>query len=168
MKKMYVNGFMFDEQGKNMVFIEERKFPENVDWSLNPFNGVGGKIESGETHVEAMVREFGEETGVQTRTSDWTLFAIMENPEWIVFYFKCFNELYFWDADTTTEELIYKLPASAEYFTVKHLSFLIPLALYPSLEGVAHIREVSDVTEVPTDSLRALLAEETNEQPLTK
>lgn len=40
-------------------------------WQAGRLNGVGGKVEPGERPVAAMVREFVEETGVQTRAAEW-------------------------------------------------------------------------------------------------
>jgi 8-oxo-dGTP diphosphatase len=56
----YVVGFMFDVDIKNVVLIRKKK----PAWQAGRLNGPGGKIEDGETPLEAMVREFREETGV--------------------------------------------------------------------------------------------------------
>lgn len=45
------------------------------DWQRGSFNGVGGHIEPGESPVDAMVREFMEETGVKIDKWHWTQFA---------------------------------------------------------------------------------------------
>lgn len=73
-RKDYVIGFMFSEDGGQVVLIEKEK----PDWQKGKLNAPGGKIEPEETPVEAMVREFKEETGYQTTTSDWAHFARME------------------------------------------------------------------------------------------
>ena len=43
-------------------------------WQEGFLNGVGGKIEVGETIAGAMAREFREETGISTLPHYWTLF----------------------------------------------------------------------------------------------
>jgi 8-oxo-dGTP diphosphatase len=68
-RKRYVAGFMFYEDAVLLV----RK--ESPDWQRGLLNGVGGKVEVGESGTEAMVREFREETGVATRQSDWHSFC---------------------------------------------------------------------------------------------
>lgn len=143
MKKLYVNGFMFDDEGFYMAFVKKLRFPPNVDWTNNPYNGIGGKIEAGESNIDAMIREFWEETGVLTLPSDWVLFAVCENPQWVVFYFKAFNTKLLSQVATQDEPIVIR-PAVAHTDTVKHLSFLLPLALYPNQEGAAMFREISD------------------------
>ncbi len=127
MKKLYVNGFMFGGYGMYMAFVKKLRFPPNVDWTANPYNGIGGKIESGESNIDAMIREFKEETGVETVPSDWTLFAVCENPQWVVFYFKAFNTMLLSKVKTQDEPIVIR-PAIATLDTVKHLSFLLPLS----------------------------------------
>lgn len=63
-----VLGFMFSPSHNNVVLILKNK----PSYLANQLNGVGGKVEPGETPLEAMVREFKEETGVETRAEDWT------------------------------------------------------------------------------------------------
>ena len=43
-------------------------------WQAGKLNGVGGKVEIGETASHAMVREFFEETGIQSQMADWAVF----------------------------------------------------------------------------------------------
>lgn len=71
--KKYVLGFAFSRNKGTVVLIEKRR-PE---WQRGFFNGVGGKIENYETAFDAMVREFKEETSVDTLTTDWSHFATM-------------------------------------------------------------------------------------------
>lgn len=47
-------------------------------WQAGKLNGLGGRVEEGETPVDAMVREFREESGIHTKPKDWKLFAIMQ------------------------------------------------------------------------------------------
>ena len=72
----YALGFMFDATVTKLAMIE-KKTPA---WQRGKYNGIGGKVEPGETPLGAMVREFREETGVVTEASDWTKFAEMERP----------------------------------------------------------------------------------------
>ena len=58
--KEYVLGFMFDQSGYNVLLIKK----ERPDWQKGMWNGIGGSIEIGETPIEAMIREFKEETGI--------------------------------------------------------------------------------------------------------
>ena len=55
----YVAGFCFSECGGRVALIRKLK-PE---WQRGLLNGIGGKMEPGESLHSAMVREFEEETG---------------------------------------------------------------------------------------------------------
>lgn len=64
----YVCGFMFQSHFGTVVLIRKNK-PE---WQKGKLNGVGGKIEPGEQPIQAMVREFEEETGFRTEVDEWS------------------------------------------------------------------------------------------------
>ncbi|XPP93699.1 NUDIX domain-containing protein (plasmid) [Photobacterium leiognathi subsp. mandapamensis] len=49
----YVTGFMLSPDYKQVALITKNK----PSWQTNKLNGIGGKIESGETPSEAMARE---------------------------------------------------------------------------------------------------------------
>jgi 8-oxo-dGTP diphosphatase len=61
------------------------------------WNGLGGKIELGETPIEAAVREFHEEAHCQTTTAQWTWtgqlyfpnFKAQKKEDWWVSVFAC-------------------------------------------------------------------------------
>jgi 8-oxo-dGTP diphosphatase len=71
--KHYVAGLMFSYDRQQVALIRKQK-PE---WQRGKLNGVGGKVEAGETAIEAMAREFKEETGCQTAEESWKLFCVM-------------------------------------------------------------------------------------------
>lgn len=75
--KTYVVGFMFDRDLSRVSLIKKNK-PE---WQAGKFNGIGGKIEEGETAIQAMVREFQEEAGVFIGEEDWKNFIRIEGKE---------------------------------------------------------------------------------------
>lgn len=55
--KQYVVGFIFDPQMEHVLLLQRAKAPYKGLW-----NGIGGKIEPGESPEHAMVREYEEET----------------------------------------------------------------------------------------------------------
>lgn len=73
---------MFDELDR--VLLIEKKKPA---WQAGRLNGVGGKIEGVETPVQAMVREFEEETSVKTTAEDWKMKVHLKGPDYEVFFF---------------------------------------------------------------------------------
>lgn len=64
----YVLGFAFIPR-KGWVLIRKNR-PE---WQAGKLNGVGGKIEQGETPEQAMAREFQEETGYWLTPTEWRI-----------------------------------------------------------------------------------------------
>ncbi len=56
----YVAGFLFDYNHSNVLLIHKQR----PAWQAGLYNGIGGKVQSGETHYHAMVREFEEEAGL--------------------------------------------------------------------------------------------------------
>ena len=53
-------GFYFNLDTTRVVLIKKNR----PDWQKGKLNGVGGKIETGESAYRAMIREFEEETGI--------------------------------------------------------------------------------------------------------
>jgi len=78
----YCLGFVFDPKKENVLLLKKAR-PE---WQAGLFNGVGGKIESDETPLDAMIREFEEETGYENL--DWGYFIEMYGHDWRVYCYK--------------------------------------------------------------------------------
>lgn len=68
-----VVGFLFDDTGDNVLLIRKNR----PDWMAGRLNGIGGKVESGESPESAMYREFWEETGVTIAWPGWTGYAVL-------------------------------------------------------------------------------------------
>lgn len=133
MNIQYVAGFLFDESRTIVALIRKNK----PQWQRGKLNGIGGKIDPGETPLEAMVREFREETGCETRHFAWSHFLTMngtdgaENGEWSVHFFTAAGDLSL--VNTVEDEVVEKVlietvtPLRADM--IENLSWLIPLAL---------------------------------------
>lgn len=78
----YVAGLLFCNQ---MVALVLKARPE---WQRGRWNGIGGHIESGETPLQAMTREFTEETGVEFE--NWEHFATLkcDTHNGLIFWFR--------------------------------------------------------------------------------
>lgn len=128
-KRQYVLGFLFDARG-NVTLIRKLK----PDWQVGMLNGIGGKIERNETPLQAMRREFLEETGwAQT---NWEMFAVMFGKGWKVHCFAATNAAA--QIETMTLEIVGWEPIRDATWMgiVPNLAWLIPMA-------VAHLRFLS-------------------------
>lgn len=81
----YVDGFLFDDEGANVLLIRKAR----PQWQAGLLNGIGGKIEDGECPVDAMCREFAEETGITFNL--WKHTIRHEGPDWTVFYYRAYS-----------------------------------------------------------------------------
>lgn len=91
--KEWVVGFLVDPETDSVLLIRKKR----PAWMAGLLNGIGGKVEEGETPEEAMRREFFEEAGAIV--SDWRHLVSMsavtvedrsggitDNAGWIHFY----------------------------------------------------------------------------------
>lgn len=131
----YVVGFLFANDGKCVLLIEKNK-PE---WQKGKFNGVGGKIEEGETPLQAMVREFEEEAGVKLET--WEKYATISNETWELHVFRAFDDFAMRYAKSMTEEKLAIQWVDNLKNTIENLKWLIPLGLSMDNGIPLHITE---------------------------
>jgi len=113
-----VIGFLFD--GNGHVLMIEKNHPA---WQKGRLNGIGGKIERGETPLQAMVREFREEAGA-TVTS-WREFAVMTGDGYKLNLFTATETVKL--NPTTDEGPIRWYPVDS---LPPNMRFLIPMANY--------------------------------------
>jgi len=133
-KREYVLGFCFLYYNTEVVLIRKNK-PE---WQKGLLNGVGGKIEPGESPMEAMIREWREETG--TYITDWHRFVNMNFSGATIFVFKCQLPGCV-DVQSATDEAVGVFSvadALASPITIPNLKWLIPMALYDSQTHEPH------------------------------
>jgi 8-oxo-dGTP diphosphatase len=132
----YVVGFMFTP-GRRWVTLIQKNHPE---WQRGLLDGVGGKIEPGETALQAVVREFEEETGV--RQEEWhhavhlVGAALPDRAAYSVDFFYCESDQAV-NTRSVTDELVMQVDASALHRqqVVGDLRWLIPLVLDPHMRA---------------------------------
>lgn len=137
-KREYVLGFCFMYYNAEVVLIRKNK-PE---WQRGLLNGVGGKIEPGESPKEAMLREWREETG--SDVTDWHHYVTMDFSGATVHVFKHHqpgrHAGYLNITSATDEQVgIYSVAeALASPIVIPNLKWLIPMALHDSQTHEPH------------------------------
>jgi 8-oxo-dGTP diphosphatase len=131
MKTEYVLGFMFSPDKTAVVLIEKKR----PAWQAGKLNGVGGKLEQNEWPVDAMVREFKEETGCTTLPADWKYFLTLEGGDWRVYCYRAAPplEVPIPTQSPTDEKVAWWSIGSRNQamssLTIPNLNWLIPMAL---------------------------------------
>lgn len=125
--KHYVLGFAFSGQSRVALILKSRP-----TWQAGLLNGIGGKIEGDETPLEAMRREFREETGADVAEALWRHFGVLHGPGFVVW---CFETR---DADlsslrTMTDEPIVVLSLLSDAWHSRALGNL-PALIYSALD----------------------------------
>lgn len=126
----YVVGFMFDETGTRVLLIRKTR----PAWQAGKLNGIGGRIEDGETSDGAMHREFVEEVGIDCQS--WKYFCTLSDErQWQIDFFYAVGNV--WEAQVLTDERpevagINDLPSTV----IPNLRWLIPMALTMKHERV--------------------------------
>lgn len=142
-----VCGFYVSTNGS--ILLLQKKFPSFQNGLLN---GVGGKMEENETPIEAMNREWLEETGYSGGNQSWKEFCIIEINGWKIHFFKAnghsFNAPKFNDVG---EKFIWydMSPASDIYWgrkknLMENLFWLIPLAFCDSFINNSKVEIIAD------------------------
>lgn len=118
----YVAGFMFDGVNENVALVRKLK-PE---WQKGKLNGIGGKIEEGETPQVAMIREFEEETG--HFNNGWVHFCTLSGNEFEVHFFWNIGDLSLLKTMEAEEIVVTPLTSIGIDNCIPNLTWLIPMA----------------------------------------
>ena len=122
-KTRYVVGFCFDDscpEDPRVVLIRKNR-PE---WQSGLLNGVGGHIEPSETPVEAMRREFMEETGL--RVDVWDHYVTLIGDTYVVYFFR--SEALTSGVRSLTDEEVLRVRPEGRDDMISNLKWLIPMA----------------------------------------
>jgi 8-oxo-dGTP diphosphatase len=125
--RRYVVGFVFTHDYHHVWLIQKNR-PE---WQAGKVNGVGGKIEEGESAFKAMTREFYEEAGLHI--TNWAHFAIVTDRDetWRLWCFGTTLDESMAEPRSMTDEKLVLFPTGRPLpgCVIPNLNFLIPMAL---------------------------------------
>ena len=132
----YVVGFMFDTEGESVALIEKNR----PSWQKGKLNGIGGHIEPGESPIDAMVREFREETGHDSSSFPWGKFATLSGDQYVVHFFTSIGPVR--SLQTTTDERVsvYNKNCVTIDNAVPNLTYLLPLAALFLMSRQGHLK----------------------------
>jgi len=128
--KLYTVGFVFDKELEQVLLVHKQKPAFQVGY----LNGVGGKIEDGETAVECMARECQEEATLEIPVEEWAECATIKdtngmNPGAVIYVFAAQYKGNTSDAVQNDYEEIGWFPYQPLPDNVWHnLPFIIPMA----------------------------------------
>lgn len=126
----YSIGFLFSHEGLGLAMVRKNK----PSWQAGKLNGIGGKIEEGETPLQAMHREFLEEAGVEG--VDWKYRLVLANSDFELHVFSAFDHDRYLEAKTMEAEPIVHMQVNSlnthvDFRTIDNLKWMIPLLLDP-------------------------------------
>jgi len=119
----YVLGFMFDEKMNNIILIKKT----HPKWQAGLWNGVGGRIEFDELSIQAMSREFKEETGKRPDPSKWKFVLTMHFYDCDVDVYAMNNDYGYAHAETKTDEIVRGYSVNMLPDTIENVPALITL-----------------------------------------
>lgn len=106
----YSMGLMFNERMTQVLLIKKSHGPKCV---VGRWNGIGGHREN-ETPIQCQVREFQEETGVETTEDDWAKFTELRGDDFIVHCFWGISNYAVYNARTMTDEKVEIWPTNPQ------------------------------------------------------
>ncbi len=143
----YVVGLLFSVSGEQVLLIEKKR----PAWQDGLRNGVGGKVEPGETPLQAMEREAEEEAGI--KDVKWQPVVILRgaghrannpNADFIVHFFRAFSDDAFGALEQKTDERLIPMEtviAVSHIKTMPNLHWIIALAVDPCIQLPIHVSD---------------------------
>ena len=124
--KKYTLGFIFTQDLKNVLLIHK----VSPAWQAGKVNGIGGKVEKGETDIDCIVREVYEETALKIEKKEWIKIGKIKEADGQVVVFTSVYKGDKNDAVCNDKEIVEwysvdDLPLNV----ISNLQWLIPLSL---------------------------------------
>ena len=124
--KGYTVGFILSADQTEVVLVTKT----HPDWQKGRLNGIGGKIEDGESSAECMVRESREESGLASKAGEWRHFLKMKRPDLFVDFYVYVSPSGKAVVSAQTDEAInwYSVKALPQE-CLSNIHWMVPLAL---------------------------------------
>lgn len=137
MSQQYVLGFAFNLALTQVLMIRKNR----PLWQKGLLNGIGGKVEPREIESLAMVREFKEETGVETISLEWIPVADIRGDFGNVGVYKTLlSDQRFDAAKSMTDEEVTKVHLASVFALrlqmIGNIPHLLGLCMDDTLDGV--------------------------------
>ncbi len=124
--KTHALGFIFTPNFDEVLLIEKQR----PDWQRGKLNGIGGKVEDGETSAACMAREAREECGLVSGPEHWTYVGAMHGEGWSVDVYALIHRDTEHTLETTTDETVaWYSVATLPDRALTNLPWLIHLAI---------------------------------------
>ncbi|OGG41785.1 hypothetical protein A2837_01050 [Candidatus Kaiserbacteria bacterium RIFCSPHIGHO2_01_FULL_46_22] len=137
--KRYTVGLIFNSTLTEVVLMDKT----HPDWQKGKLNGIGGRIEDGESSVDCIVRETREETDLETISSNWQLFATIAEGDSEVDFFGLVHFGSKDDIKTVTDEKVSWYPVKAiPENAIMNIHWLIPMAMEKLKGGIFDIAKI--------------------------
>jgi 8-oxo-dGTP diphosphatase len=129
--KVYACGFLLYRAAfSTQVALIKKLRPT---WQAGKFNGIGGRVEEGESPAAAMTREFMEETGVTVL--GWRCFALLKHGDNLVYMFTAEVTVMKRLTQMTDEHVQWLgIPYLQYVQRIANLDWLIPMAMSKNTE----------------------------------
>lgn len=108
--KKYTVGFLFSSDLSQVLLIHKL----TPEWQKGKLNGLGGKLEKGESTKQSFIREIYEESGITLESKQVIKMGLLKGVEWKVFVFAAVYEGEIFTPKTYEKELL-------EWFEVDNL-----------------------------------------------
>ena len=116
--------FIFNPEGTHVALIEKQR----PAWQKGLWNGLGGKVEPGETIMECVLREVDEESGIKTKDKDWKYVGDLTSQDWHVGIYAMQLRQPYYDLHSDTGEKTAWIPKNnLPEKIMDNLHWLIPL-----------------------------------------